>query len=94
MIIAILAVIRLQADIVHEGIISANHGNYQMAAQQFKKACDGENASGCYNLGFLYENGQGVKQNYFKAKEFYGKACDGGVEIGCKDYSILNKQGY
>ena len=41
------------------------------------------NASGCHNLGLLYFNGDGVKQDYNKAMEFFGKACDLGHQKGC-----------
>ena len=57
-----------------------------------KKACDGGNAIGCFNLGTMYDSGRGVKQDDFKAKELFGKACDGGDAGGCKNYSILNKR--
>ena len=35
------------------------------------------------NLGNLYYNGHGVKQDKNKAKELYEKACNGGNDIGC-----------
>ena len=59
-----------------------------------KKACDGGNIDGCYNLGILYEEGKGVRQSSSKAKGFYGKACDGGDANGCAYYADLNKKGY
>ena len=31
----------------------------------------------------LYENGQGVKQDYSKSVELYKKACNGGYNRGC-----------
>jgi TPR repeat protein len=31
---------------------------------------------GCSNLGFMYEEGKGVKQDDFKALKFYQKSCD------------------
>ena len=71
---------------------AANNGNFVQAAKFFKKACDGGNAKGCYNLGFLYKNGQGVRQSYANAKEYYGKACDMGLEQGCSNYADLNKK--
>ena len=57
-----------------------------------KKACDRGSAIGCFNLGAMYFNGQGVKQDDFKAKELFGKACDRGHAGGCKNYSILNRR--
>ena len=60
--------------------------------EENKKACDGDDASGCYNLGVMYYNGQGVKQSNANALKYLGKACDGGDAGGCKNYAILNKR--
>ncbi|WP_406040568.1 hypothetical protein [Succinimonas sp.] len=49
---------------------------------------------GCYSLGFLYDNGQGVRQNFQTAKEYYGKACDLGDQDCCDKYRELNEKGY
>ena len=37
----------------------------------YKKACDSGFAWGCSGLGFMYSNGQGVKQDYFAAADLY-----------------------
>ena len=66
----------------------------EKAAELYQKACDSGNAVGCLSLGFLYENGQGVRQNFSTAKEYYGKACDLGLQLGCDDYRKLNEKGY
>lgn len=50
-------------------------------------------ADGCNNLGVLYANGQGVRQDKGAAKEYFGKACDLGNQGGCNNYKILNEQG-
>jgi TPR repeat protein len=36
-------------------------------------AVDGGSMNGCFNLGVMYSDGEGVKQDYFKANEFYKK---------------------
>ena len=46
------------------------------------------------NLGLMYENGQGVKQDYKKAKDLYKKACDGQLQVGCDYYKELNQEGH
>ena len=58
-----------------------------------KKACDSGNFSGCYNLGVMYNNGLGVKQNYFKAVKLYNKACDGGNAVGCYNLGVMYNNG-
>lgn len=67
---------------------------FSKAAILFQKACDGGNALGCNNLGFMYANGQGVKQDYARAKQLYGKACDLKLELGCENYKKIISQGY
>ena len=61
--------------------------------KEAKKACDEGNARGCTNLGFMYEKGRGVKQDYFKAKELFGKACDGGDAKGCFNLGVMYANG-
>ena len=41
------------------------------------------------NLGNLYYNGHGVKQDKNKAKELYEKACNGGNFISCESLKDL-----
>ena len=68
-------------------------GDYQKVVQVDQKACDEGNASGCNNLGFLYQNGQGVKQDYQKAAQLYQKACDEGNASGCNNLGVLYEYG-
>jgi len=63
-------------------------------SRMLKNACDGGDAKGCFNLGFLYEDGQGVRQNFSTANQYYGKACDLGLQLGCDGYRTLNEKGY
>ena len=93
-VLLVLLGVNLYANLTNDGLYEYTKGNRQKASQLFKKACDGGDMKGCYNLGFLYANGQGVKQNRQKAKELFGKACDGGDERGCEQYKILDEQGY
>ncbi|CUU79728.1 sel1 repeat family protein [Campylobacter hyointestinalis subsp. hyointestinalis] len=88
-----LAIAAMAGD-VEDGLKAYENRDYFKAKKYFQKACEGENAGGCVSLGFLYELGQGVKQNKLKAKELYGRACDMGVQLGCEDYARLNSAGY
>ncbi|MFC2344547.1 tetratricopeptide repeat protein [Campylobacter sp.] len=49
----------------------------------------------CYNLGILYSNGQGVKQDIKKAVELFSKACEAGDIKGCYNlgFSYASGQG-
>jgi len=51
-------------------------------------ACDEDNAFACNNLGIMYLNGLGTRQNLDKAKDYFGKACDLGIQIGCDNYKM------
>jgi len=69
-------------------------GDYQKAVQFYQAACDEGNTGGCCsNLGFLYQNGKGVKQDYQKAAQFYQKACDEGEALGCSMLGFLYAKG-
>ena len=61
--------------------------------QALQKACAGGDAWGCFNLGYLYENGRGVKLDYFKASRYYQKACAGGLALGCNNLGVLYYNG-
>ena len=69
-------------------------GLYTEAAPYCEKACNLDDGWGCAKLGFLYDEGQGVKRNYQQAKTYFGKACDLGFQLGCDYYRKLNEQGY
>lgn len=76
-------ILLLNASDFSKGIDALNKKNYKTALKYLKKACtNGENA-GCYNLGVMYTNGVGVRQNISKAKYYSQKACDGGNSKGC-----------
>ena len=92
--LVVLFSIGFSKDITELGNEAYEKGDYQKAAQLYQKACDGGIAEGCYNLGVLYADGQGVRQNFSTAKQYYGKACDLGLQLGCDNYIKLNEKGY
>ena len=70
-----------------------NNKEYDKAAELFKKACDGGEMRGCYNLGAMYANGDGVEEDFSKATELLKKACDGGETSGCRGLDIIYAKG-
>ena len=52
--------------------------NYSEAFKFCSVAAEQGDASSQFNLGLLYANGRGVKQDYFKAVEWYQKAAEQG----------------
>lgn len=77
-----------------KGMDMIDQGNFAKAAEYFQEACEGGYVGGCRNLGFMYVNAQGVKQDKSKAKQLFGKACDMRLQQGCEAYRILNEQGH
>jgi TPR repeat protein len=57
------------------------------AADFYQKACNRGIARGCYKLGAMYKNGDGVPQDKTKALELYDKACNLKLEQGCKKHA-------
>ena len=80
-------------DFFNQAVNAAENGNYAQAAEWFEQACNGGVADGCFSLGFLYANGQGVKQNYAQAAEWYEQACNGGSVTGCYNLGLLYDNG-
>ncbi|WP_244756898.1 tetratricopeptide repeat protein, partial [Helicobacter pylori] len=49
------------------GMLSYDKQDFSKARKYFEKACDLNNGDGgCFNLGLLYEYGQGVEKNLIK----------------------------
>ena len=69
------------------------HGHPHMpvgkAVSLFQRACEGDVFEGCFYLGFMYFEGQGVDQDYAKAVSLYHQACDGDVANGCFDLAAM-----
>lgn len=61
-----------------KGVDAYNSGNYKNAFSFWLKAANQGNASAQFNLGTLYENGEGISQDYSKAFEWYQKAANQG----------------
>ena len=53
--------------------------NYSEAFKFCSVAAEQGHAEAQFNLGVMYDNGQGVKQDYFKAVEWYQKAAEQGI---------------
>lgn len=70
-------------ELVGLGAKSYKEKDFTQAKKYFEKACDLKENSGCFNLGVLYYQGQGVEKNLKKAASFYTKACDLNYSNGC-----------
>ena len=50
-------------------------------------------AGACNNLGALYFEGKGIKQNKSMAKNTLARLCDLGEQVSCDNYRVLNERG-
>lgn len=76
-------------DVYQDGQKALENRISSEAAGLFEKACDSGNAKGCFELGLLYEKGDGVVQNKYKAVSLYTQACRGGEAYGCSNISLM-----
>ena len=58
----------------------------------YKKGCDGDDYSSCYNLAISYDEGEGVEKDHVKAVSYYKKACDGGDVDACYNLGVSYDQ--
>ena len=56
------------------GVVHHSKHDYAKAFEYYQKAASQGMADAQYNLGYLYENGLGVKQDYTKAREWFEKS--------------------
>ena len=70
----------------------ADDGVSREEGELYRKACDGQEAGGCFNLGVTYATGIGVRQSDDEARKFLGKACDLKSESGCTQYARLKTE--
>ena len=50
-------------------------------------------ATGCNNVGHMYEQGHGVPQSDEKAASYYKRACDDGLALACTNLGQLQRAG-
>jgi hypothetical protein len=81
------------ANDIDKGVEALGKKDFKTALKLFTKACDSGNALGCYNLGVMYEKGEGVQQDSFKAVELYTKVCDSGNAFGCYNLGLMYYNG-
>jgi hypothetical protein len=70
-----------------------SRGDYAKAVDLFNKACHAGSAASCVNLGYMYENGQGVTKDDSHAAALYSEGCDAGNALGCVNLGTLIESG-
>ena len=61
-----------------QGFEATTRGDYQTAFKLWLPLAEQGQKNAQYNLGVMYDNGQGVKQDYFEAMKWYRKAAEQG----------------
>lgn len=77
-----------------EGWRFANTNNYVKAAEYYRKAAEQGNIGAQVNLGVLYKNGKGVKQDNIEAERWFRKAAEQGDANAQFNMGILYAYGY
>ncbi len=71
-----------------------NKGYFKTAFIILEDLASKEDIDAQYNLGYMYTNGYGTRQDKKIAKEWFVKACNSGHQDGCDNYKKLNQEGY
>ena len=67
--------------------------SYRQAKDWFEKAAEKGHVDAQYNLGVIYENGEGVSQNYQQAKAWYEKAASQNDAQAQFELGVMNELG-
>lgn len=84
----------LSADVFVAGLKAIDRNHYASAYRSFKPLAENGISEAQNNLGFLYENGFGVKRNYTVAIKWYERAAEQGLPEAQHNMGMLNYQGY
>ena len=76
------------------GINAIDRNHYATAFRSFKPMAEKGIAEAQNNIGFLYQNGFGVKRSYANAITWYTRAAEQGLAEAEHNLGMLNYQGY
>ena len=62
-----------------DGMAAWRKGDFKTAASEFRALAERGHAQAQNNLGYMYENGEGVPRSDAKAAKWYGKAAAQGI---------------
>ncbi len=75
------------------GMRHHRRGNYGAAIAYHKKACSLGYGRGCNHIGYIYDQGEGVRRNYTIARKYFTLACDYQNSMGCLNLGSIYKKG-
>lgn len=76
-----------------EAVVAYEKGNFELAFKELNVLAQQGYVLAQYNLGVMYERGQGVKQDYFKAVEWYTKAAQQGKAEAQYNLGVMYENG-
>ena len=83
-----------QQDRFESGLASKDRGHYATALRAWMPMAESGNAEAQNNVGYMYEEGLGVPQNYLLAMNWYRQAADGGLSEAQHNMGMLYHHGY
>ena len=89
----VLSAPQVSADTFEDAVSAYQSGDFDTAAKAFRKLADQGDAAAQYNLGFMYDLGQGVPQDYAEAAKWYRLAADQGNAGAQTDLGFMYEYG-
>lgn len=80
-------------DHLRDGVAAYKAGNFTVAMQELTPVAEAGNAEAQLFIGFMYDNGEGVTQDYPIAVAWYGKAADQGEPAAQYNLAMLYGNG-
>lgn len=74
------------------GIAAAMAEEESSDVRAYKEACESGDPIACFELGYLYENGMGMRQDKSAALKYYTKACDLKYQFACEATVRVQKE--
>ncbi len=74
-----------------KGLTAYQNGDYVTALNEFTPLAEQGDADAQFSLGYMYDNGWGVLQNYATAYAWYNIAASNGDEKAAKNRNIIAK---
>lgn len=76
-----------------KGWAADKRGDYATALKEWRPLANQGNAEAQAHLGFLYEHGRGVPQNYTAAAKWYRKAANQGIATAQSNLAMMYRAG-
>ncbi|MFO1079536.1 MAG: retroviral-like aspartic protease family protein [Reyranellaceae bacterium] len=76
-----------------DGVAAARQGDYATALKLWQPLAEQGNASAQYNIGLMYDRGNGVAQDFRQAMEWYRKAAAQGHARSMNNIGVLYQRG-